>query len=643
MPRMRVSRHLSQLFFLLLPALTWSACGGDDDTTATPTGGTSGAAGKSGSAGMAGSSSGKAGDTSTGGKAGKGGTSGAGGTTAGVPNEAGSGGTKPEAGAGGTPSEAGNAGTAGEAGNAGNAGQGSVDKLAEDIDTIVVIYAENRSFDSFFGNFPGAHGLGEVVASNGDPKAAYVAQKDRDGTVLPTLPKAWGGATGPGNTTVIAEAATDGLANAPFPLESGYGTALTTFDVTNDMAHRFFENIMEINGGTNDMFAAWLSAGGLTMGHWDTSGTALYGLAEQYVLADNFFEGAFGGSFLNHQYLICACAPSVPASFVTDNSPSVNVLGAANSKGVPQLATNSSSPDSALDGAPSFKTGNIAPLDYFGDGDGYRAVNTMQPAFQPSGEPPAAGATGGDLAYADATKSDTLPAQTQTTIGDLLSAKGVSWAWYADSWNDAVADGMQDSTAARTVIYAPDTARGAPDFQTHHQPFNFYAAFDPATHAADRTKHLKDYGDLVTAIDGGKLEHVVYFKPTGNFNLHPGYANIDDGDAHIADLVTKLKSGPQWNHMVIVITVDEYGGQWDHVAPPKGDKVGPGTRIPAIIVSPYAKMHSVDHTQYDTASILRLITRRFGVDKLDGLTKRDGALVDNGGSAMGDLTNALDL
>ncbi len=63
--------------------------------------------------------------------------------------------------------------------------------------------------------------------------------------------------------------------------------------------------------------------------------------------------------------------------------------------------------------------------------------------------------------------------------------------------------------------------------------------------------------------------------------------------------------------MVIVITYDENGGIWDHVAPPKGDMFGPGSRIPAIIVSPFAKQGFVDHTQYDTTSILRFITRRW--------------------------------
>ena len=183
---------------------------------------------------------------------------------------------------------------------------------------IVIIFAENRSFDGLFGNFPGANGLNNAAVSGaagaGGSGPAYVPQKDRDGTVLAKLPQTWGGATAAGNPTVVTQAQTDNLLNAPFPLETTFMTvngapALTTLDVTRDMAHRFFENMMELNGGTNDMFAAWEDAGGITMGHWDYSKSKLWALAQQYVLADNFFMGAFGGSFLTHQYLICACAP----------------------------------------------------------------------------------------------------------------------------------------------------------------------------------------------------------------------------------------------------------------------------------------------------------------------------------------------
>ena len=122
-----------------------------------------------------------------------------------------------------------------------------------------------------------------------------------------------------------------------------------------------------------------------------------------------------------------------------------------------------------------------------------------------------------------------------------------------------------------------------------------------------------------------------------------GEGRVFDGDAHIADLVAKLRAGRQWDHMVIVITYDEYGGAWDHVAPPRGDLLGPGARIPALIVSPFAKKGTVDHTPYDTASILRLIIRRFDLAGLPGIAMRDQALAAHGEPPMGDLTEALDL
>jgi acid phosphatase len=521
--------------------------------------------------------------------------------------------------------------------------------FATAIQNIVIIYAENRTFDNMFGNFPGAHGLSEVVDDKGNPTSAYVPQKDRDGTVLAKLPKTWGGVTLAGNPTVVTEAQSDGLANAPFAIENAYvangAPTLGTLDVTRDLTHRFFENQMEVNGGTNDMFAAWLDAGGLTMGHFDTSKSKLYALAQQYVLADNFFSGAWGGSFLNHQYLICACAPVAPMDFVTNNMPAITTLGPLNSKGVPQLELTATSPASALTGAPSFAHSTaISPLNYFGDGDGYRAINTIQPAYQPSGNVPAAGAAGDDLKRANPASASTLPPQTQMTIGDQLTAASVDWVWYATSWDAATTDGTQDPTKARSVIYSPSTARGTPDFQPHHQAFNYYARFDPVAHADDRAAHLKDYSAMLTAITAGTLPPVAWYKPTGNINQHPGYANVDDGDAHIADLVEKLMASPQWKNMVIVITYDEYGGQYDHIGPPKGDLLGPGSRIPAIVISPFAKKGTVDHTQYDSASTIRLIEKRFGLAALPGITARDTALTAvSGGKPMGDLTAALNV
>jgi phospholipase C len=123
-------------------------------------------------------------------------------------------------------------------------------------------------------------------------------------------------------------------------------------------------------------------------------------------------------------------------------------------------------------------------------------------------------------------------------------------------------------------------------------------------------------------------------------NQHSGYTDIQSGDHHIAEIIAHLEKSPQWDHMVVIVTYDENGGYWDHMPPPAGDRWGPGTRVPAIIVSPLARKGFVDHTPYDTGSILRFITRRFGLPTLDGLTARDKAVAAHG-TKFGDLTAAL--
>jgi acid phosphatase len=91
---------------------------------------------------------------------------------------------------------------------------------------------------------------------------------------------------------------------------------------------------------------------------------------------------------------------------------------------------------------------------------------------------------------------------------------------------------------------------------------------------AARAEHLKDGGlgggEFIKVIDQGALPQVVFYKPQGNLNEHPGYTDVLDGDHHVADVITHLQNGPQWPHMVVIVTYDENGGFWDHVAPPKG-------------------------------------------------------------------------
>jgi len=507
----------------------------------------------------------------------------------------------------------------------GNASAASDDSVVRNIDTVVVIYAENRGFDNLYGLFPGANGVPGV---NPSARGSYVPQIDVDGAVLPVLPPTWGGATVPGQSKVVTQAQSANLPNQAFRIEAKDGLGLDSSVVTRDLVHRFYNNQMQIDGGKNDKFATYSDAGGLSLGYYDGSSMAMWKLAREYTLADNFFMGAFGGSFLNHQYLICACAPQYPQA---DKSPAKNGISKidvdANGNFV-RLTPAPSSPKSTLDGAQKYANdGTLTPADAKGM---FYAVNTMQPAYQPSNVAPAA--SDASRLYADSNNASTLPALTQTNIGDLLSAKGVSWTWYAGAWNDTLAAAKSDRK-----FEVP-----TPNFQFHHQPFNYYANMDPVTHAAYRAEHLKDFdSSFLQDAAAGKLPAVSFYKPQGNLNQHSGYADVASGDAHIAEVVNKLRASPQWQHMLIVVTYDENGGFWDHAAPPKMDQWGPGTRIPAIIISPYAKKGYVDSSLYDTSSILRFITKRWSLPVLDGIALRDKAIEANGGKPLGDLSNAL--
>ncbi len=502
----------------------------------------------------------------------------------------------------------------------------ALDKALHDqVKTVVVIYAENRSFNNLFADFPGVEKPLSAVS------AADTQQRDRDGSLLTTLPPAWGGVlqVGPQSVDGVTYPSDvqfqQNLPNAPFALKGPNAEDLPLSLVTRDLWHVFYQNQMQINGGKNDHFVAWADSGGLVMGYYAQSRYALrlWDVAKEFVLCDNFFQGAFGGSFLNHQYLISATAPVYPNAAQSVAKAQIATLQSHDPADT-RLKPLDKSPASAMTGAPQFGPSALTP-------DGY-AVNTLAPPYWPTWIR--------DPQNPDYSKPDlpnVLVPQTHEHIGDKLSKKNVDWAWYAGAWQ-ATLDQFKDSGGIPKI----------PNFQYHHQPFNYFKQQSPENRV-ERDKRLRDGGlgdesstnRFFADAQAGKLPAVSFYKPQGNLNMHAGYADVASGDRHIARALKVLQESPQWKNMVVVVTVDENGGWWDHVAPPKGDRWGPGTRIPALVVSPFARKGTVDHTVYDTASILRLITRVFQLEKLDGLKQRDDAMIARGQKPMGDLTNAL--
>src|SRR3954462_2034479 len=231
------------------------------------------------------------------------------------------------------------------------------------INHIVVIYAENRSFDNLYGLFPGANGISNALAS-------YVAQVDHDGKPFAVLPPVWA------NEHDLTSRAVDPrypatLPNRPFRIDQPpIGIPLDMR--TRDLVHRFYQHKEQVNGGRNDHFVAMSNAGALVMGYYDGSRLPMWSLAREFTLADNFFMGAFGGSFLNHQWLVCACTPLFPTAPAAMRA-QLDEHG--------KLKKRPGSPASVLTGPAEVFDGQVTP-------DGY-VVNTSEPPFQPSAVPPA--------------------------------------------------------------------------------------------------------------------------------------------------------------------------------------------------------------------------------------------------------------
>ena len=524
------------------------------------------------------------------------------------------------------------------------------------VDRIVVIYEENHSFDNLYGGWEGVRGRSRANASqitqvgqNGAPLTCLM-QNDVNLTSPPLSTRCSGTtATGtPFNSHFLNElfqiddyiapsdtTCPDPKVFAPNGVPKGSGLP---GGCTRDLVHRYYQEQYQLNHGRQNRYTTGSDAVGLTQGYYDTTQLPIYKYLHtkhhpHYAIADDFFQSAFGGSFLNHQWLISARTPTWPGADNTGGPDDLHSVVDANGMptNYPMYQTPSATPlgDRSLTAScnPGPGRGPTLPGTVCGD----FAVNTTQPPYQP---------------YAPGTApARRLPPQTAPTIGDRLSDKGIDWAWYAGGWSNADGDvggpGWTNGSTPGTCT-DPNHANNAvwpncPDalFQYHHQPFNYYVNYAPGT--AARTAHLRDEQEFIDAANSSssrcKLKPVSFIKPIGEENEHPGYASAHAGSSHLVDLLTDIQDSRCAKDTMVVVTYDEFGGQWDHVSPPgqggapgPHDIWGPGTRIPALVLAPGLRHHfAVDHTQYDTTSIMATIERRFG---LQPVATRDAAVND---------------
>jgi phospholipase C len=231
---------------------------------------------------------------------------------------------------------------------------------------------------------------------------------------------------------------------------------------------------------------------------------------------------------------------------------------------------------------------------------------------------------------------------TGKNIGDLLTAKGITWGFFQG--------GFADCKASHTG------SDGKPkgDYIPHHQPFQYYAStanqqhLPPTSaaligHNADQANHQYDFNDFWTAVNAGNFPEVSFLKAPGYLDGHAGYSDPLAEQGFIVGIINKLQSLPEWNETAVIINYDDSDGWYDHAVPPivnpsnttadafngpgqcgtsapgsEQGKCGYGPRLPLLLISPFAKQNFVDGTLTDQSSILRFIEDNWGTGRIGG-------------------------
>ena len=497
------------------------------------------------------------------------------------------------------------------------------------IEHVIVVVAENRTFDNLFATYQPTKGqtidnlLSKgIVRKNGQPgpnfhlAAQRMAQNFGDYMPTPkivgqydTLPQPYAcGALGQRRDVPDARFPA-GLPNGPFQITDfvGYGAH------TGDPVHRFFQMWQQMNGGKKDLFV-WTAEtvgagrsnvpavlnnktcqGAVAMGFYNmASGDAPYlrQMADEFAIADNYHQSVMGGTTANYLALTTGdvafytregkpARPSVKLIENPDAEPGSNNWYIEDGyKGGSYV--NCANPENPGVKAikdylkklpyPAFRDGNCAP-------DTYYMVNNMEPSYSPQGELLAPG-------------EDKLPPQTIPTLADALSAHGVSWRWYSGGRNDGKTVDKEYCAMCDTLLY-----------------------FSSVMEGKDKSK-LSDLQQFY--VDAGLRESefpaVSIIAPYDSVSGHPGYAMEPGFDELLRGIVDKVKKNKAlWKKTAIIVTYDEGGGYYDSGYIQPVDFFGDGPRVPLLFISPHARKGFVDHTYYDHASILKFIERNWGM------------------------------
>ena len=353
-------------------------------------------------------------------------------------------------------------------------------------------------------------------------------------------------------------------------------------------------------------------------------------LADEFASSDNFHQSVMGGTAANHVMLGTGDAVFFSDGNGNPVTPAANLIANPN----PRAGTNNRyTVDGNWANCSDPSQPGIAPIvSYLGSlpyapeancaAGHYYMINNINPAFLPNGQL--------------RTTGNFVPPSTVRTIGDELSDKNISWAYFGGAYNAAVslANGSTN----------PADAIGAAYCQICN-PFQYASSImgDPAM----RAEHIKDTADLLADIDHGTLPAVSFAKPDGLLDGHPQSSKLGLFEAYLRNILDRLDQNPGLKAKTAVFVVfDEGGGYWDSGFIQPLDFFGDGPRIPFLVISPFSQGGKVSHTYTDHVSILKFIERNWRLRPLtvrsrdnlpNPVARRDDAYVPANMPAIGDL------
>ena len=199
-------------------------------------------------------------------------------------------------------------------------------------------------------------------------------------------------------------------------------------------------------------------------------------------------------------------------------------------------------------------------------------------------------------------QSGPFPCETYATLRDLLDAKKVSWKYYTPK--------LQGGGLAGAY-------------------WNAFEAIHDVRYGTEWTKNISSpEKHVLTDVSTGRLPAVSWVIPDGANSDHSGFGRTDTGPSWVAQVVNAIGTSPYWNSTAIVVVWDDWGGWYDHVAPPQLDYTGLGIRVPMLVISPYARAGYVSHTQYEFGSILKFVEDTFGLGRLGTSDTRANSISD---------------